>query len=136
MQGAATVMHHADRTSRALRRFTLNLSAAQPPAIKPMAPTAPTASDDTLLASRTLISWKRCKNGELNELIAYMLKLWKIPDRMIHHIVGRPRTAANEDLPPSAELLVTTRPISNAPRFGSRMVSATIARIIPGMHAI
>jgi hypothetical protein len=64
-----------------------------------------------------------------------MLKLWKMPDRMIHHIVGSPKTAANGDFPASAAV-VTTRPISNAPRFGSRMVSATTARMIPGMQAM
>src|SRR5271168_3781614 len=92
MHGAAMLMHHADSTSLPLRRLTLILSAAQPPRIKPMAPTAPTATDDTMLASCTLIPWERCRNAELKEPSAYILKLWKIPDRMIHHMVGRPRT--------------------------------------------
>src|ERR1700677_2495533 len=135
MHGGAMLMHQADRSNLPLRRLMLILSASQPPRIKPMAPTAPTAKDDTTLASRTLIPWKRCRNAELKEPKAYILKLWKMPERMIHHMVGRPRTARYGAHTDPLDL-VTTRPGSIPPRSGSRMISARSANSNPGTHAI
>src|ERR1700676_3582991 len=97
MQGAAIAIEHADSSKRPSRRFALILSANQPPARRPIAPTAPTEMADTLLASLRFISWNLCRNGVWKALIAYILKLWKMPDRMIHHMVGNFSTAAKGD---------------------------------------
>src|SRR6266702_4799755 len=88
IQGPARAMQQAAVSRRPFLRFAAILSASHPPASSPMAPTAPTEIADTLLASRRLIAWKRCRNGVWKALMAYMLKLWKMPERMIHHMVG------------------------------------------------
>ena len=56
-------MEHADSNKRPSRRFALKRSANQPPANRPMAPTAPTEMAETLLACLSPISWNRCRNG-------------------------------------------------------------------------
>ncbi len=57
-----------------------------------------------------------------------------MPDMMIHHIVGNPSTAMNEDFPASLAV-VTTRPGSRAPRTGSGIRNASTARMSPGTQA-
>src|ERR1700689_2564882 len=99
-----------------------------------MAPTAPTEMAETLLASLRLISWNRCRNGVWKALMAYMLKLWKMPDRMIHHMVGSFSTAAYGDFI-AASLEANGRATSRAPRMGSGMRSMSQANSRPGAHA-
>src|SRR5216684_4698656 len=122
MLGAAIAIEHAAHSKRPSRRFALILSATQPPARRPMAPTAPTEIAETLLACLRPISWNRCRNGVWKALMAYMLKLWKMPDRMIHHIVGNFSTAAYGAFT-AASVNAAGRAASKAPRAGSGMRS-------------
>src|SRR3981189_1773785 len=134
MQGAAIAIEQADSSKRPSRRFALILSANQPPASRPMAPTAPSETADTLLAPLRLISWNRWRNGVWKALMAYMLKLWKMPDRMIHHMVGNFSTAAYGDFI-AASLEANGRAASKAPRTGSGRCIANQANSRPGKQA-
>jgi len=92
--GRAIAIEHAAHSNRPSRRFALILSATQPPASRPMAPTAPTEIAETLLACLSPISWKRCRKRRLKGIDGIHVELWKMPDRMIHHIVGSLSTAS------------------------------------------
>jgi hypothetical protein len=66
-------------------------------------------------------------------LTAYAWKLNRIPERMIHHIVGTLSTVANAAM---NVLVCAVRPApSDAPRAGSRIRHASTARMSPGTHA-
>src|SRR5260370_40872190 len=93
MAGAGTAIEYAAQSRRPSRRFALILSSSQPPASRPMAPTAPTEIAETLLACLKPISGNRCRNRGWKALMAYMVKMWEMPDRMRHHQVGSFGTA-------------------------------------------
>ena len=61
----------------------------------------------------------------MNELVAYILKLWSAPEAIIHIMVGRPSTIRYGD--PSRQRLAYLV-ISAAPRSGSRRLSDHLAR--------
>src|SRR5258708_25406995 len=63
-----------------------------------------------------------------------MLKLWKMPDRMIHHMVGNFSTAAYGAFT-AASVKAAGRAASKAPRAGSGIRSASQANSSPGMQA-